>query len=177
MRANLSQVSRATTGQVRSRRAAADLDLAPAGLAAERDEQAVVEDLDPSGARPVCRGGSRGRRFRSGAARRRSREQDGAVAQAAQIPGRGSRSWRAGLRGGPLPSGPEAGHGGGGCPYHRPMWRSARSSGWPRWAKLQVIAESRRSIVRTEVGLRPRRGRRRRRRDRGRPPGGRGQGR
>jgi hypothetical protein len=32
----------------RIRRAAADLDLAPAGLAAQDDEQAVVEDLDPA---------------------------------------------------------------------------------------------------------------------------------
>ena len=48
MRANFSQVSSAATGQVRVRRAAADLDLAPAGFAAQGQEHAVVEEFRPA---------------------------------------------------------------------------------------------------------------------------------
>ena len=54
-------------------RAAADFDLAPAGLSPQRQQQSVVEKFDPAAAEAVLAGGSRGRRFPSGAGRRRSR--------------------------------------------------------------------------------------------------------
>ena len=50
MRANLSQVCKRRDRAGEIGRAAADLDLAPAGLAAQRDEQALVQELDPAGA-------------------------------------------------------------------------------------------------------------------------------
>ena len=83
IRANFSQVSSATTGQVASRGAAADLDLAPAGLPAQRQQQAVVEKFDPAAAEAVLAAAVEADDFRAPQAAGEADQQDRAVAQAA----------------------------------------------------------------------------------------------
>ena len=116
-------------------RAAADLDLAPAGLAADGQERAFGEDLDPAGAVfRLVRVRNRARRFPSGAGRRRSRSPGSPGRAGPADPCRASpawpevrrRRWRLSVQGGRP------------CRRRMPastvaIWRSRISSGWPSW--------------------------------------------
>ena len=66
--------------------AAADLDLAPAGLAAHPDDDALLQHLDPAGAvRGLIRPAVEARYFGATQAAGEAEQQDGAIAQAAQV--------------------------------------------------------------------------------------------
>ena len=79
--------------------AAADLDLAPAGLASHANDDALVEDLDPAGAVLGLVGAAvEADDFGAAQAAGEADQQDGAVAQAAQVTSRASRSSPADLR-------------------------------------------------------------------------------
>ena len=86
IRANFSQASSATTGQLSVAGAAADFDLAPAGLAAQRDEDALVEDLGPAGSVSGLPGAAvEPDDFRAPQPAGEADQQDRAVAQAAEV--------------------------------------------------------------------------------------------
>ena len=67
------------------RRAAADLDLAPAGLAAQRQQQSVVKKFDPAAAKAILGAAIEADDFRAPEAAGEADQEDRAVAQAAQI--------------------------------------------------------------------------------------------
>ena len=135
--------------------AAADFDLAPAGLAAQRDEDPLIEDLGPAGSVLRLLGAAvEPDDFRAPQPAGEAEQQDGAVAQAAEI-ARSSVAIIA-LRS----SGRIASFCSGGRPWVRrtpastvATWRSARSKVSPRCANCHRSAEIRRSRVATELGF------------------------
>ena len=111
-------------------RAAADLDLAPAGLAGDLQQHAAVVvrilagriDLDPAGSRPRSgRGRNRGRRSRSGAAPRRSRAPEWRGRAGRAGPSRAWRAWPRARRRRSPPFEPADARACGGC--RRARWR------------------------------------------------------
>ena len=63
--------------------AAADLDLAPAGLPPQRQQQSVVEKFDPAAAEAVLAAAVEADDFRAPQAAGETDQEDGAIAQAA----------------------------------------------------------------------------------------------
>ena len=135
-------------------RAAADFDFAPAGLAAQGDEQAFVEEFDPAGAvAGLIASEVEADDFRATEAAGETDEQDGGRSRRPRRSAGGSVASMARRS-----SGITASFCAGGRPCLRRMpastvaiWRSVRSSGVPRCANCQAIADNRRSIVRTEA--------------------------
>src|SRR5208337_1288976 len=66
-------------------RAATDLDLAPAGLSPQSQQQSVVEKLDPAAAEPVLPAAIEADDFRAPEAAGEADEEDRAIPQAAEI--------------------------------------------------------------------------------------------
>ena len=116
--------------------AAADFDLAPAGLAAQRDEDALVEDLGPAGSVLGLPGAAvEPDDFRAPQPAGEAEQQDRAVAQASEIADRASRSSPRDPRAGSLLSAPAAAPGCGG--RRRGRWRRGGRRGrmFPRAAR------------------------------------------
>ena len=82
MRANFSQASSAATGQVGVLRAAADLDLAPAGFPTQGEEHALLEEFRPARALERILGAhDEAGDFRAAQAAGEAEQQDRPVAQ------------------------------------------------------------------------------------------------
>ena len=134
------------------RRAAADLDLAPAGLAPQRQEHAVVEEFRPARPlEPILGRAVEADDLRAAQAAGEAEEEDRPVAQVPESSTGAGRSSMARTC-----SGRSASFWTGGRPWVRrtpastvATWRSLRSKGRALWAKFQTSAESRRSIVAT----------------------------